>query len=54
MSFSLTPGVLRITASAAALLSFEENSALLHELAGRKSVPSRWNEPQKRHFFAIS
>src|SRR5207253_11502791 len=33
-SFSLTPGVLRMTASAAALLSFEESSALLHELAG--------------------
>jgi len=35
-SFSLTTGVLRMTASAAALVSFEENSALLHELAGRK------------------
>ena len=33
-SFSLTPGVLRMTASAAALLSFEESSGLLHELAG--------------------
>lgn len=32
--FSLTPGVLRMTGSAAALLSFEESSALLHELAG--------------------
>jgi len=32
--FSLTPGVLRMTASAAALVSFEESSALLHELAG--------------------
>jgi Uncharacterised protein family (UPF0236) len=31
---SLTPGVLRMTASAAALLSFEESSELLHELAG--------------------
>jgi hypothetical protein len=33
-SFSLTPGVLRMTASAAALLSFEESSGLLRELAG--------------------
>ena len=33
-SFSLTPGVLRMTASAAALLSFEESRGLLHELAG--------------------
>jgi hypothetical protein len=33
-SFSLAPGVLRMTASAAALLSFEESSGLLHELAG--------------------
>jgi hypothetical protein len=33
-SFSRTPGVLRMTASAAALLSFEESSGLLHELAG--------------------
>ncbi len=33
-SFSLTPGVLRMTASAAALVSFEESSELLHELAG--------------------
>jgi len=33
-SFSLTPGVLRMTTSAAALLSFEESSGLLHELAG--------------------
>ena len=32
--FSLTPGVLRMTGSAAALASFEESSALLHELAG--------------------
>ena len=32
-SFSLTPGVLRMTASAAALLSFAESSGLLHELA---------------------
>jgi hypothetical protein len=32
--FSLTPGVLRMTGSAAALVSFEESSALLHELAG--------------------
>ncbi len=32
--FSLTPGVLRMTGSAAALLSFEESSELLHELAG--------------------
>jgi Uncharacterised protein family (UPF0236) len=33
-SFSLTPGVLRMTASAAALVSFEESSELLRELAG--------------------
>jgi hypothetical protein len=33
-SFSLTPGVLRMTGSAAALVSFEESSGLLHELAG--------------------
>ena len=33
-SFSLTPGVLRMTASAAALASFEESRGLLHELAG--------------------
>jgi len=31
---SLSPGVLRMTGSAAALVSFEESSALLHELAG--------------------
>jgi len=31
---SLTPGVRRMTASAAALVSFEESSGLLHELAG--------------------
>jgi hypothetical protein len=33
-SFSLTPGVLRMTASAAALVSFQESSGLLHDLAG--------------------
>ncbi len=33
-SFSLTPGVLRMTGSTAALVSFEESSALLHDLAG--------------------
>jgi hypothetical protein len=33
-SFSPTPGVLSMAASAAALLSFEESSGLLHELAG--------------------
>ena len=32
--FSLTPGVLRMTASPAALVSFEESRELLHELAG--------------------
>jgi hypothetical protein len=32
--FSLTPGVLRMTGSVAALVSFEESSSLLHELAG--------------------
>ena len=31
---SLTPGVLRMTASAAALVSFQESSGLLRELAG--------------------
>ena len=31
---SLIPGVLRMSASAAALVSFEESSGLLHELAG--------------------
>lgn len=34
--FSLTPGVLRMTGSAAALVSFAESSALLSELAGVK------------------
>lgn len=33
-SFSLTPGVLRMTGSTAALVSFEESSTLLRELAG--------------------
>jgi hypothetical protein len=33
-SFSLTPGVLRMTASTAALVSFEESSGLWQELAG--------------------
>lgn len=32
--FSLTPGVLRMTGSTAALVSFQESSDLLHELAG--------------------
>lgn len=32
--FSLTPGVLRMTGSTAALVSFDESSTLLHELAG--------------------
>ena len=32
--FSLTPGVLRMTGSTAALVSFEESSSLLYELAG--------------------
>ena len=32
--YSLTPGVVRMTASAAALLSFEESRGLLHDLAG--------------------
>lgn len=32
--FSLTPGVLRMTGSTAALVSFEESTALLRELAG--------------------
>jgi hypothetical protein len=34
--FSLTPGVLRMTGSVAALVSFEESSSLLHEMAGVK------------------
>jgi len=33
-SFSLTPGVLRMTASAAARVSFEESRGLLHDLTG--------------------
>jgi Uncharacterised protein family (UPF0236) len=33
-AFSLTPGVLRMTASTAALVSFQESRDLLHELAG--------------------
>jgi hypothetical protein len=33
-AFSLTPGVLRMTASTAALVSFEESCELLHDLAG--------------------
>ena len=33
-SSSLTPGVLRMAASAAALVSFEESRGLLHELGG--------------------
>ena len=36
-SFSLTPGVLRMTGSTAALVSFEESSALLHALGGSGS-----------------
>ena len=32
--FSLTPGVLRMTGSTAALVGFEESSSLLRELAG--------------------
>jgi len=40
-SFSLTPGVLRMTASAAALLSFAESSGLLHELAGVEVSPKQ-------------
>ena len=32
--FSLTPGVVRMTGSTAAITSFEESSSLLHELAG--------------------
>jgi hypothetical protein len=32
--FSLTPGMLRMTGSTAAMVSFEESHALLHELAG--------------------
>ena len=33
-AFSLTPGVLRMTASTAALVSFAESRQLLHDLAG--------------------
>ena len=47
-SFSLTPGVLRMTAGTAALVSFEESSGLWHELAGVEVGASRWNEPPKR------
>jgi hypothetical protein len=39
--FSLTPGVLRMTGSAAALVSFEESSALLRELAGVEVSPKQ-------------
>jgi len=39
--FSLTPGVLRMTGSAAALLSFEESSGLLRELAGVEVSPKQ-------------
>src|SRR6266851_5594293 len=38
-SFSLTPGVLRMTGSAAALVSFEESSGLLHKLAKDLELP---------------
>src|SRR5258707_13052152 len=47
-SFSLTPGVLRMTGSAAALVSFEESSGYCTNWQGWKSVPSRWKEQQKR------
>ena len=40
-SFSLTPGVLRMTASAAALVSFAESSGLLRELAGVEVSPKQ-------------
>ena len=46
--FSLTPGVLRMTGSTAALVSFEESSALLHELAGVEVRSAKCNEPPKR------
>ena len=39
--FSLTPGVLRMTGSTAALVSFEEGSGLLFELAGVKVSASQ-------------
>lgn len=39
--FSLTPGVLRMTGSTASLVSFEESSALLLELAGVKISASQ-------------
>jgi hypothetical protein len=39
--FSLTPGVLRMTGSTASLVSFEESSALLLELAGVKVSASQ-------------
>jgi hypothetical protein len=39
--FSLTPGVLRMTGSTAALVSFKESSGLLHELAGVEVSPSQ-------------
>jgi len=39
--FSQTPGVLRMTGSAAALLSFEESSGLLRELAGVEVSPKQ-------------
>lgn len=46
--FSLTPGVLRMTVSTAALASFEESSTLLHELAGWRSASARCKERPKR------
>jgi len=39
--FSLTPGVLRMTGSTAAMVSFEESSALLQELAGVEVSPKQ-------------
>ena len=39
--FSLTPGVLRMTGSTAALVSFQESRSLLRELAGVEVSPSQ-------------
>jgi len=49
-SFSLTPGVLRMTASAAALLSFERKQRLLHELAGAEVQCQAGRTSRQKHW----
>jgi hypothetical protein len=46
-SFSLTPGVLRMTASAAALGALQRAVDCCANWPGWRSVPSRWNGPRK-------